>query len=581
MAWGVLFPAVAMAQSVTPPVTPTPAASDCTQSAEMKACLAANVDKNTCQTVICLFAVLNDPKNDIPTPWYGFNLTKFQKKVFDESNPNEIFGERYTQAQVNWIIQSLISTILPHTENSSQTLNLFKLFESITGKVAQGSPIEFQEALALGPMGMVGYVGSNLYASPVASGREEIMGLAQKFNVVQPAYAQGVGYEKLGAGNIKALWTATRNIAYLLVVVLLIASGFMVMFRTKISPQAVVTVEMIIPKLVMSLILITFSYAIVGFVIDLLYVAIVLFLGLFAMTVPGGTALINNSAINPGLTGTINVLTGADTVFVVNTFLLGFINWAKSLIFTTLVLQAGIGAALGTTTLVVPSAIAGALAPIIMPIMGILIAGNIWAIYLAFKMIAQLVTAYVTLIMLTISGPLQIMMDVIPGRKTSAFVGWLKCVVGNASVFFVYAVMVVVAVALFGLTGTDSNKAFPAGTFSIPNVGSKLFTLPFIGADNAQDLPLIGRINIGANFFDMGGVGTQTAVVIMSAIYFSMIPKVASSVKNMFCKSAEADTKFVDDVVKELQSNVMKTASDGSKAAEGAVRTLRRDPNAK
>jgi len=43
----------------------------------------------------------------------------------------------------------------------------------------------------------------------------------------------------------------------------------MIMLRVKISPQAVVTVQSAIPKLITTLILVTFSYAIAGLVIDL------------------------------------------------------------------------------------------------------------------------------------------------------------------------------------------------------------------------------------------------------------------------------------------------------------------------
>ena len=46
----------------------------------------------------------------------------------------------------------------------------------------------------------------------------------------------------------------------------------MVMFRANISPQAVATVQDSLPRIVIALVLVTFSYAIVGLMIDLMFV---------------------------------------------------------------------------------------------------------------------------------------------------------------------------------------------------------------------------------------------------------------------------------------------------------------------
>src|SRR3989304_7514243 len=40
-------------------------------------------------------------------PWYNQTPEQFRKKVFDNAPDNEIFGERYTFAPINWIINSL------------------------------------------------------------------------------------------------------------------------------------------------------------------------------------------------------------------------------------------------------------------------------------------------------------------------------------------------------------------------------------------------------------------------------------------------------------------------------------------
>ena len=40
--------------------------------------------------------------------WYFPNFDEWVGRVHDSNNPDEIFGERYTQAQVVWVIYSLM-----------------------------------------------------------------------------------------------------------------------------------------------------------------------------------------------------------------------------------------------------------------------------------------------------------------------------------------------------------------------------------------------------------------------------------------------------------------------------------------
>jgi len=77
------------------------------------------------------------------------------------------------------------------------------------------------------------------------------------------------GFEDLESAGVVDIWSATRNIAYLFYVVIMIIIGFMIMFRNKIGGQVVVTIGNSIPKLVLSLVLVTFSFAIIGILIDL------------------------------------------------------------------------------------------------------------------------------------------------------------------------------------------------------------------------------------------------------------------------------------------------------------------------
>lgn len=92
--------------------------------------------------------------------------------------------------------------------------------------------------------------------------------------IPQTYAAEGVGFASIKP--FMNIWKIFRDIAYLLLVVFLIAIGFMIMFRMKISQQTVISVENSLPRIVIALILITFSFPIAGLMIDIMYAVILL-----------------------------------------------------------------------------------------------------------------------------------------------------------------------------------------------------------------------------------------------------------------------------------------------------------------
>lgn len=76
------------------------------------------------------------------------------------------------------------------------------------------------------------------------------------------------GYSYLVDLGLVRLWNFFRNIAYVLFVVMLIATGFMIMFRQKIGGQIAITVFNSLPNVVIGLVLVTFSFFIVGVMLN-------------------------------------------------------------------------------------------------------------------------------------------------------------------------------------------------------------------------------------------------------------------------------------------------------------------------
>ena len=109
------------------------------------------------------------------------------------------------------------------------------------------------------------------YANPPASGVIWAYTGLQNAGFISNAYAaEGIGFAAIKP--FAGLWKIFRDFSYMLLVLVLIAIGFMIMFRMKINPQTVISVEAALPKIVLALLLITFSFPIAGFLIDMMYI---------------------------------------------------------------------------------------------------------------------------------------------------------------------------------------------------------------------------------------------------------------------------------------------------------------------
>ncbi len=124
---------------------------------------------------------------------------------------------------------------------------------------------------ALPPSGVAGQIGSMtvgmLEQSPPNLHTASFIKDALANNIVStPAYAQ-TGSDTFK--SIVGIWRLMRNISYVLMVLILVGMGFMVMIRSQIDPRTVMTVTAALPRIAISLILITFSYPIAGIIVDL------------------------------------------------------------------------------------------------------------------------------------------------------------------------------------------------------------------------------------------------------------------------------------------------------------------------
>lgn len=144
--------------------------------------------------------------------------------------------------------------------------------DQTTGKIGF---IPQEQAKAGGAIGVMGNMISMLYTPPLHTG-DYFQNLASNFGIAKPAIAQqtGTGFE--GLRPLMGLWTAFRNVVYLVFVIVFVVIGVAIMLRIKIDPRTVMTIQNQIPKIIVGILLVTFSYAIAGFLIDMMYTSIYL-----------------------------------------------------------------------------------------------------------------------------------------------------------------------------------------------------------------------------------------------------------------------------------------------------------------
>jgi len=269
-----------------------------------------------------------------------------------------------------------------------------------------------------------------LYASPPASGVQYLASIGKRLDIVNPTYAQeeGPGFEKMKA--YRDIWKKFRDLSYVFFVLVLVFMGFAIMFRVKINPQTVITIQSALPKVVLALILITFSYAIVGLLIDFMYVIanLILFtfrdlIGIFDWAERFGYDLAITSDVKA-----FGVI-----------FLAGlFPSLAIILFFMLLMLlPSATGGIIGILT---GGFGWGAVAIIDLFILAILVIVFLIAMIRVFW---SLLKAYVMVVINLIFAPFQILIGVLPGSNTIG--SWFKNLIANLAVFPTTLVMLLLS----------------------------------------------------------------------------------------------------------------------------------------
>lgn len=277
---------------------------------------------------------------------------------------------------------------------------------SFTSKLATTKPASSLDYMA--------YVSSNL----------------KDHHIVNEAFAASPGYGFTALSPILPLWRAFRNISYLLFALGFVLYGVMIMFRIKIDAKTAASIQLAIPKLIVTLLIITFSYAIVGFLIDISAV-------ISAMVI---TVLQAGDILTPDALHRIpNVVAGNSSLGAIGSFIINAFTavMVSPFIFFNLIIGGIVGIAASFATIMLTSLNLGI-------IVGIIITLAVGISYA--KLIFKLFQAYFSIIISLIFSPIILLGNLIPGSNSIST--WLMTIIGNLAVFPVASFFLVLSYAL-------------------------------------------------------------------------------------------------------------------------------------
>lgn len=378
-----------------------------------------------------------------------------------------------------------------------------------------------------------------VYENPPASAIYYASNILQSLGG-KAAYAQnqGFGFDRLGP--ILHIWKAFRNVTYVLFTLIFVVVGLAIMLRVKISPQAVITIENAIPKIIGSLILVTFSYAIAGFMIDLMNVIMAL-----------GISILTSQGIQPSL---IQIFGWAPPIPAAQVGPQKVMNWGfyslTAMFFAPkrglMLIGRIIGAMIGVLTLNPLAGIAGSL------LVGPSLVKLIWsviALVLMFKLFFALIKAYINILISVILSPFQIMLGAIPGLQAGGFGKWLKGIFTELMIF--------PAVAIIAIIGN--------------------YILQKVNLGNLWVAPLIGppELNLAPDWFPEFGISGRISSVFTQTIIGMGFLIILAKIPDIIRQAMKTETGYGAAVGEALAPIGMGAAAIGSARAMQVEKTFK------
>lgn len=421
--------------------------------------------------------------------------------------------------------------------------------------------------------------------NPPASGTYYVYNKLHDAGFVPKSYAaplQGIGFASLRP--FQNIWVLFRNLVYFLFVIMITIIGFMIMFRAKLGAQTAISVESALPKITIALILVTFSFAIAGFMIDLMYVSIGMIVLVFNSATDGtGAKLLKDANLGALISEFFfspQIFFPSDNIWkIANAFVAIIPSGAKEALdiilselslslIASLIAAKGLGAtnkfkfAFGGASFLAKGIVNGldftkdsaalggtmsGIAAFIQILLYLFVAWLfsyvglaiiIWILimlsvtFVLFRILFLAFHAYLQVILLVILSPLVIALEAIPGKST--FSSWLGNLAVNLSTFPVITLIILLSRAIMNLPVEGGTAAlweppliyqFDAQAFQTLIGGALIFMIPDIVEMFKQMTgikPMSASLNMMSFFAGGAAVGSAGMGILSKASMFSM-----------------------------------------------------------
>lgn len=187
-------------------------------------------------------------------------------------------------------------------------------------KLSYGIPPKNGEIQVGGLLGKLGDSIAYMY-TPTITTSDYTRYLADNFGLTKKALAAPKnGFE--GLAPIQGMWIATRDVSYFLLILAFIFIGLGVMLRVKIDPRTVMTVQNQVPRAIIAILLITFSYAIAAVMVDLMWTSTYVLMNVITRAANPSVKQCKNVTVPLSKTANQNLLSSpfsyANRIFVVD-----------------------------------------------------------------------------------------------------------------------------------------------------------------------------------------------------------------------------------------------------------------------
>jgi len=212
--------------------------------------------------VLVLFLIINA---------FGYFIQKDKKMVVGNNPVTHSRDHLYTKIKTSPLNDSSHGKVI---------IKIFRIASCfMAGELCTNNPNDADKNFNKSVVGFAYNLVMAPYLNPPASGVYWVHNTIQNAGFIPQSYAaEGIGFASIKP--LMSMWKIFRDVSYMLLVLFLVIIGFMIMFRVKINPQTVISVENTLPKIAVTMILITLSFAIAGFMIDLMYIFIAIIISL-------------------------------------------------------------------------------------------------------------------------------------------------------------------------------------------------------------------------------------------------------------------------------------------------------------